>query len=142
MKVLATTQSSINNIITNHRSVTKIESHSIRGGPLISFLNQRSQAVCISSKSSKSIDLSYGVPQGSIPSSVHFLLYVSDVNKSSLLRGQMGLNLVLIDKFSFQIVQNNLRSGKYRQFPTYGLWYQPKMSLDINAVFSVLITSY
>ncbi|KAG8334616.1 hypothetical protein J6590_086439 [Homalodisca vitripennis] len=53
---------------------------------LSSFLSYRSRVVQISNKSSKPIDLGYGVPLGSTLSPVLFLLYVNDVASSILHR--------------------------------------------------------
>ena len=64
----------------------KLEYYGIRGMPLNwfkSYLHNRKQYVVLDNVSSKLVNVSYGVPQGSILDPLLFVLYINDMANSS-----------------------------------------------------------
>ena len=90
----------------NHEFLlNKLNHYHIRGTELQwfeTYLKGRQQHTTVSSFSSKNEYISYGVPQGSVPGPLLFLIYINDLNKaikySDVHRFADDTNLIMSDK--------------------------------------------
>ena len=68
--------------VNHHILISKLERYGFRGKTLDlikSYFSDRSQYIFLNSKTSNSIDVNYGVPQGSILGPNFFLIYINDM---------------------------------------------------------------
>ena len=108
--------------VPHQRLISKLQFYGIQGSILISiksWLTSRSQSVIIDGECSKSVDVTSGVPEGTVLGPLMFLLFIDDIQDDL----ECNLRLFADDTLLFhKITHHDDTLALQRDLDKLGLW--------------------